>query len=74
MSIGSAKGMLAQLKKLERSNTATDELRQWVSDTFGVAIDDGRMCGMDGSVVLRCLLNWISDGTARGYAGEGTLR
>ena len=33
------------------------------------------MCPADGPVVLHCLLNWISDGTARsGIAGEGLLR
>ncbi|KCB32491.1 hypothetical protein L541_3198 [Bordetella hinzii CA90 BAL1384] len=74
MSIGSAKGMLARLKKLERSKVAGDELREWVESTFRAAIADGRICPVDGDVVLHCLLVWISDGTARGYAGEGVLR
>ena len=75
MSISSAKGMLARLKHLERSQGATDEMRGWVSDTFGAAIADGRMCPADGPVVLHCLMNWISDGTARGgSAGWGLLR
>lgn len=69
------RGMLARLRKLERSHGATDEMRGWVSDTLGAAIADGRMCPADGPVVLHCLLNWISDGTARsGIAGEGLLR
>lgn len=74
MSVSSAKGMLSRLKKLERSHGATDEMRGWVSDTFSAAITDGRMCGMDGPVVMRCLLGWLSEGTARGTAGEGLLR
>ena len=46
-----------------------------VSETLGAAIADGRMCPVDGPVVLHCLLNWISDGTARGgVAGWGLLR
>ncbi len=75
MSISSAKGMLVRLKKLERSQGASDEMRGWVSETLGAAIADGRMCPVDGPVVLHCLLNWISDGTARGgVAGWGLLR
>ena len=69
------RGMLARLRKLERSHGATDEMRGWVSDALGAAIADGRMCPVDGPVVLHCLLNWISDGTARaGSAGWGLLR
>ncbi len=69
------RGMLARLRKLERSHGATDEMRGWVSDTLGAAIADGRMCPADGPVVLHCLMKWISDGTARsGIAGEGLLR
>ena len=74
MSIGSARGMLGRVRKLERSKVVGDELREWVESTVRTAIADGRVCPVDGDVVLRCLLNWISDGTARGYAGEGTLR
>lgn len=74
MSIGSARGMLGRVRKLERSKVAGDELREWVEATFRAAIADGRVCQVDGEVVLHCLLVWISDGTARGYAGEGVLR
>lgn len=75
MGIGNAKGLLDRVRKLERSHGATDEMRGWVSDTFGAAIADGRMCPADGPVVLHCLMNWISDGTARGgSAGWGLLR
>ena len=66
MGIGSAEGLLDRVRKPERSHGATDEMRSWVSDTLGAAIADGRMCPVDGPVVLHCLLNWISDGTARG--------
>ena len=69
------RGMLARLRKLERSHGATDEMRGGVSDTFGAAIADGRMCPVDGPVVRHCVLNWIDDGTARaGTAGWGLLR
>ncbi len=69
------RGMLARLRKLERSQGASDEMRGWVSDTLGAAIADGRMCPVDGPVVLHCVLNWIDDGTARaGTAGWGLLR
>ena len=68
------RGMLARVRKLERSHGATDEMRGWISDTFSAAIADGRMCPADGPVVLRCLLGWLADGTARGTAGEGLLR
>lgn len=69
------RGMLARLRKLERSRGASDEMRGWVSDTLGAAIADGRMCPVDGPVVLRCLMKWIDDGTARaGTAGWGLLR
>lgn len=75
MGIGNAKGLLDRVRKLERSHGATDEMRGWVSDSFGAAIADGRMCPADGPVVLHCLLNWISDGSARGgSAGWGLLR
>ena len=75
MSISSAKGMLARLKNLERSRGAGDEMRGWVTDSFTAAIAGGSMCPADGPVVMRCLLNWISDGTARGgAAGWGLLR
>ena len=69
------RGMLARLRKLERSQGASDEMRGWVSDMLSAAIADGRMCPVDGPVVRHCLLNWIDDGTARsGIAGEGLLR
>ena len=69
------RGMLARLRKLERSRGAGEEMRGWISDTLGAAIADGRMCPVDGPVVRRCLLNWIDDGTARaGTAGWGLLR
>ena len=69
------RGMLARLRKLERSRGAGEEMRGWISDTLGAAIADGRMCPVDGPVVLHCLLNWIDDGTARaGTAGWGLLR
>ena len=75
MSVGSAKGLLARARKLERTKGASDEMRAWVSDMLSAAIADGRMCPVDGPVVLHCLLNWISDGTARGgSAGWGLLR
>ncbi len=75
MSISSAKGMLARLQHLERSQEASDEMRGWVSDTLSAAIADGRMCPVDGPVVLHCLMKWIDDGTARaGTAGWGLLR
>lgn len=69
------RGLLARVRRLERSHGATDEMREWVSDSFGAAIADGRMCPVDGPVVLRCLMNWINDGTARaGSAGWGPLQ
>lgn len=64
------RGMLARLRKLERSRGASDDMREWVNDSFGAAIADGRMCDMDGPVVMRCLLKWIEEGTSRsGGAG-----
>lgn len=69
------RGMLARLRKLERSHGVTDEMREWVSDSFGAAIAGGSMCPVDGPVVRHCVLNWIDDGTARaGTAGWGLLR
>ena len=69
------RGMLARLRKLERSQGARDEMRGWVSDMLSAAVADGRMCPVDGPVVRHCLLNWIDDGTARaGTAGWGLLR
>ena len=69
------RGLLARVRRLERSHGATDEMREWVSDMLGAAIADGRMCPVDGPVVLHCLMNWIDDGTARaGTAGWGLLR
>ena len=68
--MGDTRGMLARLRKLERSRGASDEMREWVNDLFGAAIADGRMCPVDGPVVLHCLLNWIDEGTSRsGGAG-----
>ncbi|MDU7589578.1 MAG: hypothetical protein E7K47_19735 [Acidovorax sp.] len=73
--MGDTRGMLARLRKLERSKVAGDEMREWVNDSFGAAIADGRMCPVDGPVVLHCLLSWIDDGTARaGSAGWGPLQ
>ncbi|WP_447844338.1 hypothetical protein ACFZOW_13280 [Pseudomonas aeruginosa] len=69
------RGMLARLRKLERSRGAGEEMRDWISENFGAAVADGRMCPVDGPVVRHCLLNWIDDGTARaGTAGWGLLR
>lgn len=69
------RGMLSRVRKLERSRGADDEMRRWVSEAFFAAIADGSMCPVDGPVVLRCVLNWMSSGTTRsGIAGEGLLR
>lgn len=69
------RGMLARLRKLERSRGAGDEMREWLAQAFDAAIADGRMCPVDGPVVRHCVLNWINDGTARaGTAGWGLLR
>ena len=69
------RGMLARLRKLERSRGAGDEMREWLAQAFDAAIADGRMCPVDGPVVRHCVLNWIEDGTARaGTAGWGLLR
>lgn len=69
------RGMLARLRKLERSRGAGDEMREWLAQAFDAAIADGRMCPVDGPVVRHCVLNWIDDGTARaGTAGWGLLR
>lgn len=74
MSVSSAKGMLARLKKLERTRGASADMVAWVRDTFTDALAQGRMCPMDGPVVMRCLLGWMTDGHARtGTAGEGLL-
>lgn len=51
------RGMLARLRKLERSQGASDEMRGWVSDMLSAAVADGRMCPVDGPVVRHCLLN-----------------
>ncbi len=73
--MGDTRGMLARLRKLERSRAVDDGLRQWVEAAFTGAIEQGRMCPVDGPVVRHCLLNWIDDGTARaGTAGWGLLR
>lgn len=69
------RGMLARLRKLERSRGAGDEMREWLAQAFDAAIADGRMCPVDGPVVRHCVLNWIDDGTTRaGTAGWGLLR
>ena len=69
------RGMLARLRKLERSRGAGEEMREWLAQAFTDAIDTGRMCSMDGPVVRHCLMKWIDDGTARaGTAGWGLLR
>lgn len=73
MSIGSAKGMLARVKKLERTRGASADMRDWITQAFDAALADGRMCGMDGPVVKHCLLKWLCGGTARGIAREGVL-
>ncbi|PZT22183.1 hypothetical protein A7X86_05170 [Stenotrophomonas maltophilia] len=75
MGIGSAKGMLARVRKLERSHGATDEMRDWISSAFSAAIAEGRICPTDGPVVLNCVLNWLSEGaTPSGMAGWGPAR
>lgn len=69
------RGMLARLRKLERSRGADDEMREWLVQAFDAAIADGRMCPVDGDVVRHCALKWLIDGTARtGSAGWGLLR
>ncbi len=68
------RGMLARLRKLERSRGAGDEMREWLAQAFDAAIADGRMCSTDGPVVMHCVLKWVSEGSARGTAGEGLLR
>lgn len=67
------RGMLARLRKLERSRGAGDEMREWLAQAFDAALADGRMCGTDGPVVMHCVLKWVSEGSAKGMAGEGSL-
>lgn len=70
--MANVRGMLARLRKLEQSRTAGDQIHEWISDSFGAAIAEGRMCPVDGPVVLRCLLNWIGDrSTHHDSTGEG---
>ncbi|MFR0717507.1 hypothetical protein ACLUS7_20880 [Enterobacterales bacterium BD_CKDN230030183-1A_HGKHYDSX7] len=74
MSIGRAKGMLTRVKKLERSNGATEETRRYILETFTLAITEGRMCDTDGPVVMNCLIKWLTAGETRsGLAGEGAI-
>lgn len=69
------RGMLARVRKLERSRGASADMQDWITQAFDAAIADGRMCSMDGPVVKHCLLKWLCDGTARaGIAGWGLLR
>lgn len=73
--MGNVKGMLDRVRKLERTRGASADMVAWVRDTFTDALAQGKLCPMDGPVVLGCLLGWLSDGTARaGTAGEGLLR
>lgn len=67
------RGLASRVKRLERTRGASADMRDWVTQAFDAALADGRMCGMDGPVVKRCLLKWLCDGTARGTAGEGVL-
>lgn len=41
--LADTRGLLARVRKLERSHGATEEMRGWVNDTFGAAIADGRV-------------------------------
>lgn len=67
------RGMLARLRKLERSRGAGDEMREWLAQAFDAAMADGRMCPVDGDVVRHCVLKWVGEGSAKGMAGEGSL-
>lgn len=72
--MGNVKAMLDRVRKLERTRGASADMVEWVRDTFTDALAQGRMCPMDGPVVMGCLLGWLSDGNARaGTAGEGLL-
>ena len=73
MSVGSAKGLLARARKLERSKGASDGMRAWVEAAFTDALADGRMCSMDGPVVKHCILKWIAEGTSRSGAAGWAL-
>jgi len=73
--MGNVKTMLDRVRKLERNRGASADMVAWVRDTFIDALAQGKLCPMDGPVVMGCLLGWLSDGTARaGTAGEGLLR
>ena len=72
--MGNVKAMLDRVRKLERTRGASADMVAWVRDTFTDELAQGRMCPMDGPVVMRCLLGWMTDGHARtGTAGEGLL-
>ena len=73
--MGNVKTMLDRVRKLERTRGVSADMVAWVRDTFADALAQGKLCPMDGPVVMGCLLGWLSDGTARaGTAGEGLLR
>lgn len=73
--MGNVKAMLDRVQKLERTRNVSDDMVGWVRDTFTDALAQGKLCPMDGPVVMGCLLGWLSDGTARaGSAGWGPLR
>jgi len=67
------RGMLARLRKLERTRGASADMQAWLAQAFDAAISEGRMCPVDGDVVRRCVLKWVGDGSAKGMAGEGSL-
>ena len=62
---GSVKALLDRVRKLERSTENTGELREIVSAYFADAIFDGRICPIDGPVVLKSVLQWIDEGSVR---------
>lgn len=54
--MGNVKAMLDRVRKLERTRGACADMVAWVRDTFTDALVHGKMCPMDGPVVMGYLL------------------
>ena len=67
------RGLASRVKKLERTRGASADMQAWLAQAFDAAITEGRMCPVDGDVVRHCVLKWVSEGSAKGMAGEGSL-
>ncbi|SFU77162.1 hypothetical protein [Nitrosospira multiformis] len=71
--MSAVRGLLARVRTLERSRSATADMLPLIESMFDEAIAQGQMCGTDGPIIKEAVLRWLRECVVSGVAGHGPL-